>query len=411
MARYRDVDQQMAGLDIEDDENQEFTFEGEVEEDVNKYELCLVTGQWWQKFPLCKLKVIHTISSDHDPILLELFNTAFCHKQFRFRFENTWLKEDEFHDEVTNFWRSLPPSHILPKLLSVSGFMAKWGKNFSHKFRDKVKRQKAVLNSLVNCVDEGSVRKYWEERKKLNDLMLHEEIYWKQRAKTFWLVDGDSNTKFFHALASKRKKINHISSFKLDDGSMVMNHEEMCDIAKQYYEKVFAEDSRSGVDNTLRVEGVIDSNQNNALTVDLTLEEFTVVINQIHPDKAAGPDGLNSAFFQHFWSMLGKEVFSCCKQWLDEVLFPEALFETTIVLILKKENAESMSDYRPIALCNVLYKILAKVLANRLKKIIQGLISENQSAFVPGRSITDNVLIAYEILHHMKRKCSEKKMQ
>lgn len=75
-----------------------------------------------------------------------------------------------------------------------------------------------------------------------------------------------------------------------------------------------------------------------------------------------------------------------------------------MVLIPKKENAENLKDLCPIALCNVLYKILAKVLANRLKIIFPGVISENQSAFVQDRSITDSVLIAFEVIHHMKMK-------
>lgn len=68
-----------------------------------------------------------------------------------------------------------------------------------------------------------------------------------------------------------------------------------------------------------------------------------------------------------------------------------------------------MKDLRPIALCNVLYKIVAKVLANRVRKILPYIITENQSAFVPVRSISDNVLVAFETLYYMKRKkCGSK---
>lgn len=74
------------------------------------------------------------------------------------------------------------------------------------------------------------------------------------------------------------------------------------------------------------------------------------------------------------------------------------------MLIPKKENADSMKDLRPITLCNVLYKIPTKVLVNRLKVIHPITISENQSVFVPGRSLIDNVLVAFEVLHHTKRK-------
>ncbi|WOH00018.1 hypothetical protein DCAR_0519374 [Daucus carota subsp. sativus] len=127
----------------------------------------------------------------------------------------------------------------------------------------------------------------------------------------------------------------------------------------------------------------------------------------MHPDKASGPDGLNSAIFQHFWKLLGTEVFKCCQQWLNECKFSAEVNETMLVLIPKKENVEELKDLRPTALCNVLYKIVAKVLANRLQKILQVLISKEQSAFVPGRSITDNVLVAFELLHYMKRKSTQ----
>lgn len=74
------------------------------------------------------------------------------------------------------------------------------------------------------------------------------------------------------------------------------------------------------------------------------------------------------------------------------------------MLIPKKENASCLKDLRPIALCNVLYKIIAKVLTNRLKLVFPYIISDNQSAFVKDRSITDNILVAFEIIHHTNRK-------
>lgn len=83
-------------------------------------------------------------------------------------------------------------------------------KEFFHKFREKVKKQKVVIDELVNGTDEESIKLYFEEQKKLHDLLIHEESYWKQRAKAFWLSEGDLNTKFFHAQAIVRKKINHI---------------------------------------------------------------------------------------------------------------------------------------------------------------------------------------------------------
>lgn len=84
--------------------------------------------------------MIHTIKSDHNPILLEPVHTEFSKKHFRFKFENTWLQEPSFKEEATKHWREIPKIHLLPKLVSMSSFMARWGRTFFYKFQDKVKK-------------------------------------------------------------------------------------------------------------------------------------------------------------------------------------------------------------------------------------------------------------------------------
>lgn len=292
--------------------------------------------------------------------------------------------------------------------MSVSRYMEKWGRNFFNKFKEKIKTQKALIDSLRDKRDDQSVKEYLVARDRLNEILLHEEVYWKQRAKLFWLKEGDENTKFFHASATARKKANRINFLMTEDGIRIDQQEEMGKMIKEYFQGVFAEPGEINSNGNSSVPRRVSQEQNNDLVADMTFEEFTVAMNQMHPDKASGPDGLNPAFYQNFWDMLGREVFECCNKWMQGTPFPSDLNNTNVVLIPKKDNACLLKDFRPIALCNVLYKVMAKVLANRMKNILPTLISEKQSAFVPGRCITDNILVAFEVIHHMR---GEKKTQ
>lgn len=124
----------------------------------------------------------------------------------------------------------------------------------------------------------------------------------------------------------------------------------------------------------------------------------------MHPDKSPGPDRMSPAFYQKFWHIVGKDVISACLNFIHDCSFPVGLNDTSIVLIPKKHKPELLSDMRPIALCNMLYKIISKMLANRMKSVLDVVISDSQSAFIPGRAITDNIIISAEIMHFLKRK-------
>jgi hypothetical protein len=87
---------------------------------------------------------------------------------------------------------------------------------------------------------------------------------------------------------------------------------------------------------------------------------------------------------------------------------PEGWNDTTIVLIPKVNDPTLVSQFQPISLRNAVYKVISKMLANRLREILSDVISENQSAFVPGRLITDNILVDYESIHRMKKKQGKK---
>jgi hypothetical protein len=173
-------------------------------------------------------------------------------------------------------------------------------------------------------------------------------------------------------------------------------------IAKDYFMILFQQQRGERMMVLNAINSSITLEDNNALTAPFTMAEFKEAIFSMEADKCPGPDGFNPGFYQHFWDLCGHDIFKSGCSWLECGSFPPNLNSTNIALIPKGDSQKTMKDWRPIALCNVLFKIVAKVLANRLKLVLDKCISDNQSAFVPGRSILDNAMAAIEIIHFMK---------
>jgi hypothetical protein len=220
-----------------------------------------------------------------------------------------------------------------------------------------------------------------------------------------WLQYGDKNTKFFHACANQRRKANCIRT--ICDARGILQ-EDSVNIGKafvDYFTSLFTSEQTDQVDTCLEhIDKRVTAEMNADLLQPFTEMEVGTAIHQMAPMKAPGPDGFDVYFFQQNWAIVEKEVCKAELFSLNSGVINKELNSTYIALIPKIKNPTNVTDFRPISLCNVLYKIISKVLANRLKKVLPSIISPYQSAFIPGRLITDNILAAYETLHTMHSK-------
>lgn len=125
----------------------------------------------------------------------------------------------------------------------------------------------------------------------------------------------------------------------------------------------------------------------------ITKDEIKATMFDIGEDKSPGSDGFTSAFFKSCWDNIGEEVCDAIFEFFASGYMLKELNNTVISLLAKVTTSSKITDYRHISCCNVLYKCISKILADRMKEGLMNVVSENQSAFVPGRCISDNILL------------------
>ena len=176
-----------------------------------------------------------------------------------------------------------------------------------------------------------------------------------------------------------------------------------------FYVGLFTPSNLHNLESILEgVQEVVTWEMNAKLTAPYTGEEVQYAIKEMAPLKAPGLDGMPPLFYQTYWSDMGMDISQVVLSCLNSGSILKSINHTFIALIPKVKNPKKVSEFRLISLCNVIYKIVSKVIANRLKPLLNNIISKTQSAFIVERLITDNILIAFESLHHMKTSCTGK---
>jgi hypothetical protein len=260
--------------------------------------------------------------------------------------------------------------------------------------------QLQYMQEVEGVPDIDALKKLRIEHMVLKD---QEDLVWRRRAREDWLKYGDRNTKFFHASTKQKRQANHMEKIQDEEGKSWGTQEDIGRVFTEYYRCLFTSEGAMEVRRCIRaVSNRVSEEANRSLLSDFSGEEISKVVHQMAPCKAPGPDGFTVDFYQKHWATIGSEVCNLVLSILNSGHMNEDFNSTYIALIPKVKNPTSVTEFRPISLCNVLYKIVSKVLANRLKCVLPDIIAPTQSAFIPGRLIFDNILAAYETLHTMQ---------
>ncbi|XP_043697076.1 uncharacterized protein LOC122647840 [Telopea speciosissima] len=200
----------------------------------------------------------------------------------------------------------------------------------------------------------------------------------------------------------------HILEIVNQNGVVVEEPKRIKEEAVKFYCNLFGTDSidEGTCPNSIHLSGDISEIQILELEREISREEIKGVVFAMKDSKAPGPDGFGARFYKTTWEIIKEDLIKAINWFFENSLMPYSVNATFISLIPKSGDASSFAGYRPTALCNLLYKIISKIISNRLQKVIGEVISFNQSAFIKGRSIVDNILVCHDIVRGIEQKAA-----
>ena len=371
----------------------------------SKIDRLFVSPNWLAVFPSLQLNILKRSLSDHAPLLCSSSGKNWGPRPFRFL--NAWLTHPGCLRNIKKAWESSPQNPITDRLKNVKSSLISWNtsefgcidKQISD-LEDKIHDLDTVANSRTLNDDELKERR--QAQADLWSWMKKKEMYWAQTSRAKWIKEGDRNTRYFHMIATMRRRRNSIEKLVVDGEETDDPHTIKLEATK-FFKSIFKEEHANRPTFGNLGFKQLSQEQANTITEKFSRKEIDDAVASCDPSKAPGPDGFNFRFIKSSWEIIKEEVYNMVDDfWLTGKL-PKGSNNAFIVLIPKCETPTGFSDYRPISMVGCLYKIVTKILSRRLQTVMPSIIGPHQSAFIRGRQILDGALIAGEIVDSCKR--------
>lgn len=377
----------------------------------SRIDRALINEKWAEKWSSTGLRGLPRTVSDHCAIVLSTNQEDWGPKPFRFI--NAWLSHLNFKDVVTASWKEDGivgwGSFIFKeKLKRLKKALKIWNNEHFGNMESKIKLLKEEIKNLdekddmVGLAEDESARRR-EASAQLILQMNNRRSLLAQKARLRWLREGDVNSKMFHKAISQRRCINGMMGLEID-GVWNEDPSRVKAAVKDYFSSHFLGKGQPLVvlpDDL--VESRLDTVDGESLTRRFSEEEVRAAVWDSETSKSPGPDGFGMDFFKECWDIIKYDLMRVFVDFHANGKLTKGCNSSFIALIPKKKGVCHLNHFRPISLIGSLYKILATVLAKRMKSVMGKLIGETQSAFLKDRFILDGVVILNEAIEDARK--------
>jgi exonuclease III len=371
----------------------------------------------------CLAEITPGFKSDHSLITIEISNTHNTHKgKGYWKFNNSLLNDEEYIKYITPkfkeylnleetdtdsklYWDTLKMK-LRRDTITYSIYKSKVMKAKRAEVLSELNKAEEALNNSDKTIDGTTdlaeqyftLKNEWQglENSKIAGQML--------RSKAQWIEEGERNTKFFIGLEKHKQEMKNITELTIEDNKIITCDDKILSALNKFYKQLYDKNTVDKnlmqdftSDCTLNVEDIPD------LECKITQEECKTALDDMPSNKSPGLDGFTIEFYKKFWHLLKKPYIDCLNEIFKSGEMSHDQRQGVISLIPKGDkDPRFIKNWRPISLLNVDYKILTKILANRIKKTLPSIIHQDQSAYVQDRQIGQNIRVVQDLIDFCK---------
>ncbi|XP_057419022.1 uncharacterized protein LOC130713254 [Lotus japonicus] len=372
-----------------------------------KLDWCLGDSDWNFRFPDALAENLTRVHSDHSPVLVRCGGSPPFRGSRPFRFEAAWLSHADYEQVVASAWS---PQETLPGNLHL---VQERSMVFNKDVFGDIRRRKRTLHARIrgiqlrlDTVDSAALSLLHDKLQiELHHTLAQEELLWFQKSREQEALLGGRNTRYFHTKTIVHRRRNKIISLTLPSGEVCTDEQTLQVEALRFFKGLFC----SPLASRPLQEGKyfcpsLSHEHVSQLSAEVSPQEVWRAVSTMGSFKAPGPDGFQAIFFKSCWHIVGGSVYAVVRDAFITGTFDRALSDMLVALIPKVDVPASFRELRPISLCNVMYKLITKVLVLRLRPCLQEIVGPLQSSFIAGRGTSDNAIILQEVAYFMMNK-------